>query len=399
MLVKLIDAVETASLLQHLCAKHDEIHVAVAWGSKPIADSLLRHTRKFQSVTFGVAFCQTDPDLIDCLVDCENAYIAESQKRTFHPKVYYFSSGNDVEAIVGSSNFTRGGFERNYEANVHIIGSKTDGIFNQIRAGLKRYEKVQIPVTREIAAKYRLQFNAAKRLPKPKNPSLKSERLAKQLGSSLVSMDWESYVSEVKSSKHFSHSDRLALLRKCQQLFSSTGTFSELSANQWKAIAGVIGDRQKHEASLGEYDWRLFGSMRGMGEFGKLIKEKDIHIASAIDGIPRRGNVEKHHYKRFCKDFLRAFQNSARTGSHPTATRLLAMKRPDVFVCISKPNQTRISSALDFPPTTLKLENYWDRVIEPIRYSRWFNAPRPTGEDAELWDNRVAMIDAFFYSP
>jgi hypothetical protein len=54
---------------------------------------------------------------------------------------------------------------------------------------------------------------------------------------------------------------------------------------------------------------------------------------------------------------------------------------------------------LSFAPTTLSLDNYWERVIEPIRQSPWYNADRPSGRDAELWDARVAMVDAIYYAP
>lgn len=75
------------------------------------------------------------------------------------------------------------------------------------------------------------------------------------------------------------------------------------------------------------------------------------------------------------------------------------MKRPDSFVCVSNPNKAGLANALALSRTTLDLDNYWERVIEPIRISPWYNAPRPSGNDAELWDGRVAMLDAIYYNP
>jgi hypothetical protein len=46
----------------------------------------------------------------------------------------------------------------------------------------------------------------------------------------------------------------------------------------------------------------------------------------------------------------------------------------------------------------LGLENYWERVIEPIRVASWYNASRPEGADAEAWDCRAALVDAIYYS-
>ena len=55
--------------------------------------------------------------------------------------------------------------------------------------------------------------------------------------------------------------------------------------------------------------------------------------------------------------------------------------------------------ALDFRRTMLTLDNYWEWVIEPIRQAPWYNAPRPSDPDVEIWDARAAMLDALYYVP
>ena len=76
------------------------------------------------------------------------------------------------------------------------------------------------------------------------------------------------------------------------------------------------------------------------------------------------------------------------------------MKRPDVFVCVDSGNAIGLANALSYARTTLSLDNYWDRVIEPIRLSPWYNMRREeTGGDGELWDFRAAMLDAVYYAP
>ena len=127
------------------------------------------------------------------------------------------------------------------------------------------------------------------------------------------------------------------------------------------------------------------------------VAERDAFLARAVDCIPRHGDITKAQYEDFCRNFLQACKTSSRIGGVPTATGLLAMKRPDTFVCISKPNMAGLSDALAFPKTTLYLDNYWNRVVESMRISPWYNAPRPTGRYAELWDGRAAMLDAIYF--
>lgn len=401
MSVKLIGARQMSKLLAKLFKRHDEIYVATAWGSNgPVADSLFKQAHKFRSVTFGLAFCQTDPDLVDRMVDVANSFVALSDKGTFHPKLYYFSTGSEAEAVVGSSNFTNGGLGVNIEANLHIKGPVSAIVFKEIRETIENFSALQQPVTKDLAERYRLQFAAAKKLKKPKNPVLPgSSPRAKQLASTLANMSWSDYSTAVRSGKYHKFSERLALLRACQRMISGVSSFGDLSPNEWKAISGVIGKRQKEAAGLDDHDWGWFGSMKGMGDFANRVSEQDPHLAAALDGIPRHGDVSKDQYDQFCESFLSAFKKSQRTGSYPTATRLLAMKRPDVFVCISRPNLDGIAAGLGFAKSTLNLENYWARVIEPISVSPWFNSDRPNGVDAELWDGRVAMLDAIYYNP
>jgi hypothetical protein len=75
------------------------------------------------------------------------------------------------------------------------------------------------------------------------------------------------------------------------------------------------------------------------------------------------------------------------------------MKRPDFFVCVDAGNKPALAKALAFAPTTINLDNYWDRIIEPIQQAPWYNEPRPVGPNRELWDARVAMLDAIYYAP
>lgn len=83
----------------------------------------------------------------------------------------------------------------------------------------------------------------------------------------------------------------------------------------------------------------------------------------------------------------------------PTASRLLAMKRPDTFICICKPNIGEASRRMAFSRTMLELDDYWEKVIEVIRLSDWYHAQKPDGVDGEIWENRVAMLDAILYRP
>jgi HKD family nuclease len=401
MKIALLNAEAMQAKLNHLINGHSEIQIAVAWGyNGKLTDLLMENKRKFRSVIFGLNGFATSPDLVERLIDTKNAFIAKADKGIFHPKLYLFRTGTRAEAIVGSANFTNGGLGLNHEACLHIEGLAKDEIFDQIQLELSRYDALKQRVTQILADSYRRQFDAARKRRGQRDPILPDEKKnGNGFTSSLAMMNWDKFAATAKIDPHHNFKRRIKLLREIQRLFASVGRFSDLSPAEWKGIAGTLGTAEKETAGLGLHDWAWFGSMGGNGDFASLIGRQDRKLAAALDSIPRKDPVRLEDFDEYCRRFREAFldANAQHIGEYPTATRLLAMKRPDTFVCANGKNKANLAKALNFAPTTLKLENYWDRVIAPIQSSPWYNAPRPQGSDSELWDYRVAMLDTIYY--
>lgn len=399
MKVSILDANSLRKTLLRLIPKHDKIHMAVAWAdSGPVADKLIENKRKFESVTVGLDFCATDPDFVDALRGVRNAFVFKKQRACFHPKAYLFVTGENAEAIVGSANFTRGGLGSNVEACVHLRCSVSDPAIDSLIAMFDSFAPHRQPVTRPLAESYRRQAAIAAKKPRPAAPVLPAEtKDFQRINSELLKMDWPTFIREVRKDPNHHFATRMKFLRYLQSLFAKVGSFSELSVAEWKAVAGIVHPDAVADSGLEKYQIGWFGSMQGSGSFTNLIANQDEDIAKAVDAIPSRGLVTKADYDEFCELFTDAFANSARVGRHPTATRLLAMKRPDVFVCVNNGNTANLAEALSFAPSTLGLDNYWERVVEPIKMANWYNSKRPSGKQAEAWDCRAALVDAIYY--
>lgn len=399
--IALLDAEKTQSVLKRLIRDCDDIHIAVAWGyNGKLADLLIENSRKFRSVIFGLNGFATSPDLVDRLIGTKNAFIAKADKGIFHPKLYLFLAGGKAEAIIGSANFTKGGLDRNHEACVHIKGSADGDIFKQIQSELLGYDVLKQRVTQTLADSYRRQYDAARRQRGQRNPILPDEKNGgKGLTSPLAMMSWNDFTAMAKIDRHHNFERRMKLLREIQRLFASVERFSDLTATEWKGIAGTLGQSERIAAGLDIHEWAWFGSMGGNGDFAGLISRRDRQLSEAVDCIPRKDPVTREDFEKYCLRFRKAFTDAGahHVGEYPTATRLLAMKRPDTFVCANGKNKVNLAAALNFAPTTLSLENYWDRIIVPIQSSPWYNVPYPSGGDGELWDYRVAMLDALYY--
>ena len=401
MKIALLDAKSVARRVEALIKKHDHISIAMAWGDlTPVAETLIANAAKFGSVLFGVDFAASDPDLIDRLADVPGAFVAKNRPGCFHPKIFYFRSGAKAEAIVGSANFTKGGLGANLEASVHVKGPADDTFFDQIRDQLELYKRLHLPITEAFAKGYRRQAEAAAARPRPKNPVMPAE--AKdwaRVTSPLATMSWKDFVKLARQDTHHDFKKRMKLVREIQQMLAKTASFADLSVAEWKGIAGVLGGVEAEEAGLDDFDWGWFGSMGGAGTFAELIGQQDGPLAAALDSIPRRGDVTEADFTDYVRAFTTAFSGASRIARLGPATRLLAMKRPDFFVCVNGGNRTNLAEALAFAPSTISLQNYWERIIVPIQQAPWFTASRPAGRDRELWDARVAMLDAIYYDP
>ena len=87
------------------------------------------------------------------------------------------------------------------------------------------------------------------------------------------------------------------------------------------------------------------------------------------------------------------------SGALATATRLLAMKRPDYFVCVDSKNRKGLCHAF-LVPTSVTLDDYWESFCMRIQQAAWWLVPEPKGTlERSVWRGRAAFLDALFYEP
>jgi len=398
-----LDSKKISKKLKKLISDFDEIHWAIAWGTNnSLADILIDNKKKIKKIIIGIDFSHTDPKLLNRLPSNNKSKVAINLvDGTFHPKIYYFESKNKAVAIVGSANFTNGGVGgNNIEAAILIEGSVDDEPLIDIKNMVNSLWEEGSQISKDFLASYELQYAANKKHKKALNKKLRINKPKDDATyPELLTMSWSKYRKIVKSSDSHDFKRRLDVLNKAQSLFNSVQSFSDLDMQKRKAISGVIGREEKFDNELDDYDWGWFGSMFGSGVFKNRINENDEYLSLALDHIPTTGDVSEDDYNAFIDDFKKAFKDSKRNGGVPTASRLLAMKRPDQFVCVDSLNRKNLSKDLGFLVSSLNFKMYWSEIIEPIMQSSWWQSPRPSGIDGKLWDRRVAMLDAIYYEP
>lgn len=399
MKVSILEDGQATSTVEQLIRESIRFDVAVAWaGKNKVVDAMLADNKKIRHIVIGTHMYQTDPAALRSFMVYKGVRYVEPTGRLFHPKVYLFQLPTGFAMVVGSHNLTGGAFGgKNIEVSVLIEMNNKEDVFIELEKFVQSsYRNAKI-IDEDFLFAYEAQYriNKINRSALEKFSPLKKSRDSAK--NSPLDISWANFVKRVKNDQHHSLDGRLSILTKAAVLFKENESLVKMTPYQRKAIAGTYGHK---ESQLDDLPWGWFGTMVGLGSFTTLINNQSKYLSKALDHIPFDGDLTEDHYNNFVQDFIAAFKDQARIGGVPTASRLLAMKRPDVFVCVNDANRTGICNAFGSAHSTLSLKNYWERVITPIQNSPWWLHSRPREAlEGHIWDNRAALIDCIYYDP
>jgi len=190
--------------------------------------------------------------------------------------------------------------------------------------------------------------------------------------------------------------ERLRLLNYISTLRIST--LADMSDLERLAFAGK--HLSAHEPAKFDFDVELFGSTRGAKALHELLQHNPSLVDDALSAIPLEGEVSESDYKEFVKRYTAAFAtlDKAKAGLF-AATRLLAMRRPDVFMVLTAAKVDALCQGFGLVKlNATDFSRYWVDIIEALHRQPWFKSAQP--EDAtelELWNNRVVLFDLFFF--
>jgi len=382
---------ETTSTLIRLIQNSQHVQFSMAWATvkNPVYKAIWANREKLQNSTLGISGYATDPKCLADFTNSDNVKFAIQKKNgLFHPKVYLFETNGAWDAVMGSANMTTGGLKLNDEVMVHLSGTNENSNFrNELKARLHGYYQ-DATVMDELTAKKYAEFH---RLDKKKNPSSHTapdKNTSKHpLKSDVMSMNWAEFVSRVKQDPYHGYKERLDLLKQIRGLFKQHSDFKSMGLSARKVIAGLPNDDYPN--------WGWFGSMKGSGYFHQYVNENRETLSDALDAIPFKRRVTKEDYDLFIDHYTSTFVDG-RDGIG-TASRLLSMKRPDQFVCLSSANKKNLSN--DFGISSkINYESYWFEVIGRIQQSIWWNQSKPSkSTEKAIWRNRAALLDTLYY--
>lgn len=383
-----------------LLRQYSKYYWLMAWaghGSEPFKE-LVRKSSRIEKVIVGIHFYQTHPEFIETFLENKNVRYIMQPSGTFHPKMYlFYNSDDDWELLSGSFNFTKAAFTVNEEAGILIKSNEVDsdkvlksffailyknwtnGKYFDIE-GLENYRtawKNHRSKIRSLSGKY------GKKGERGKEPDP-----IFRVG--VLKMGWDDYINGIFNPEIGTGEARIDLITEVTKLFLKNNHFNELSGDERKFIGGVP---NKHiDRTI--VDWGYFGAMTGNARFKGAIDKNNIKISYALDEIPLHGQVSKQNYLNYIDIYSSVFDGLYLA----TATRLLAMKRPDIFVCVDSKNKKKLCKEFGIYQNQLDYYTYWDDVIERIRDADWWLNPKPRNKKEQIISNaRAAFIDAYYY--
>jgi hypothetical protein len=386
------------------CATADSIYIVTAWVDEncpalcALKAAITSGHARLRTLVVGLDFHQTSPSFLASFRSIVRIGTAPNPKGIFHPKVYLFQHKDDFCCLLGSSNFTGGGFNSNTEFNFCVTGKTSEPLYSDLlaavhqqwdaarnigRAELKSYteEFKKTAASRKQIAHYRPDRMAVTRDRQQRQREEQAQALPEDLN-----LDWPQFAKRIKTAIakwQYENLGYLPTTNRCQELFRRYRRLSNMPLDGRKFIGGLANEAK----------W--FGGMNANGCFMHELITSPEHLDKALDKIPSTGPVSRAQYESFVKAYTRVCPGVG------TASRLLAMKRPDLFLCLNNANRSGLAELFGLPRNRLrKFDGYWDLVCLIWQCPWWQVDRQPKNKgDKAIWNARVALLDSFYYEP
>ena len=399
------------------CSQDKDSH----WGC--LIDS---HPQKLELAIIGLHFHQTDPAALFLLHKENKLRVVFDASGVFHPKLIAFEKKDKLSVLIGSSNFTLGGFLRNTESNVWIQTDKSSRFAEDVRTFVEFCKgKARIPDKGDLA-EYLEQYNLLQSQSKHQSLSAfvpgssRKEFFQSSTGAgpafdfqNVLRFDWNEY----RDALYFIHEngdlalfpgpdatiqvgetdvpiDYMSTIRYAHNRLLQKKELKKIERQDRQFVCGTLGEVGPKN-TLGSS--ACFGSMRGAGQFKKYVNDEPEILDKPLRQIPFKGEISDKQIR----DYFSAMFAIERLGV-AGACRLLAMKRPDCFVPINQANRKRLISATGLRGLGKSGSEFIEAYLEllhRIYASPWFQSPfaGDLQPERDISKYRTIFLDAFFY--
>ena len=359
----------------------------------------------------------TNPDVLDRLNDIGKLRIVPHRGPLFHPKVYIFRGEEDSIALIGSANFTNGGFGENVEAvfETKQLRSVRKWFNSQWKQCGKLRENANKKSRNEAIKKYR-----RRRRLKPPSRVL-TEMMGKPMrdpGSRIEyldhAQDWRGYVNALTQCQEWWErwwEGRPGGWTVCGDTRSWTHTIEQVrhiaKMDDWDLLSEdevkkLVGRYSDHDLDAG-----LLGNMfpRTVPRFVTRFREDQdlrLRLRSAVDLVV---NAQENDFPNVAVTAVKKLaEERNRDIGIGVATRLLALARPDRVVSLNGKSWEGLAQIfpgidrLNPRGSRGSVLGHYGRFLGQLYEEPWFDSKKPRRAfEQRLWSMRAALLDCFVY--
>jgi len=130
--------------------------------------------------------------------------------------------------------------------------------------------------------------------------------------------------------------------------------------------------------------------MQGAGIFCGTLKRDPSPFDKLLVKIPGKGPIDRRVVRNYLKSFI-DMPNMGIAG----ATRLLTMKRPDLFFSANNAMMGKAAEVFGFRPNTVAR---YMQALTLLDDAPWYKSAKPSDPELrEIWQAKCALIDTYFY--
>ncbi|MCW8878629.1 MAG: hypothetical protein OQK04_02675 [Kangiellaceae bacterium] len=216
----------------------------------------------------------------------------------------------------------------------------------------------------------------------------------------ILEADWKEYYQLLfELGVEYQVSNSLKLLNLADQLLNQNNVLGQLNEVQRYAVGGIA---DKQLIKQYPFDTKLLGDMQTYPSFKKFLKTSPKGLSKLLSVIPKSGPIDGWHYLQFIDTYQQVtFENGIKQPHLAPATRLLSMRRPDQFVCLSDSAMDSICEAFNIKAIKKnQFQRYWDEIIVPIQTTKWFKEFQPIDTtDLPFHRARAALLERIACGP
>ena len=373
-----------------ICQWADQIDLCFAWASSGQGQGRhwkALHLDKVYRAVIGTAFAQTEPRALEVLDEKRDRLrLMINSEGTFHPKVIIGRRGERARAIVGSANFTTAAYTTNTELSMFLEGLTKDAEFGSIQTFIDEQWTLGTPLSTDWLDEYRLVWEAARR----KKIVVPGATLEISSISSL-SMSWDAYVRLINAQQNRSladgnkvrvfgsHPSYFHEIDEAAKIFRKAPVFADISKSDRQFLMGM-------GRSSG-----FIGTMRAAGYAKEIVNEAPAKVGAALDLVPLDGPLTRGLIEEVLKKLTKL--KGVKVG---VASRLLAVKRPDVFVSVNNGSKPKLARLIQ--GKRIETVKQYLALLNHIWSTEWYASREPEDDHgASIWRRRAALLDAALY--